>query len=106
MNPLAPVIAIVVPVALCIAEHYAPWRQWLGHPLNHFASYVLGSVAVFVPATLAALYATTVHEAIALFWVALVCAGVAVGVMRWNDNQRAEKLDLQDKLDRTLYGDH
>jgi len=109
MNPLAPIVAVALPVALVIAEHYAPWRQWTGHDLSPFARYILGSLAVFIPASIAALFLTNnIAEAIqyvALFWAALLSAGVVVGVMRWVDNERAAKLEAQDALDKTeLYG--
>ncbi len=109
MNPLAPIVAVALPVALVIAEHYAPWKQWTGHDLTPIARYVLGSLAVFIPATIAALFLTNdIAEAIryvSLFWAALTSAGAVVGFMRWIDNERAAKLEAQDALDKTeLYG--
>jgi len=109
MNPLAPIVAVALPVALVIAEHYAPWRQWTGHELSTYARYILGSLAVYIPASIAALFLTNnIAEAIqyvALFWTALLSAGVVVGVMRWVDNEREARHAAEDELDRktTLY---
>lgn len=105
MNPLAPVIAVALPVALVIAEHYAPWQRWIGRPLPQFAAYVLGSLSVFVPATIAALVgATSTVTVLAIFWGALLCAGAAVGVMRWIDYQNERVNRLHDQMDRQFYG--
>ena len=109
MNPLAPIVAVALPVALVIAEHYAPWRQWTGHELSTYARYILGSLAVYIPASIAALFLTNnIAEAIlyvTLFWVSLGSAGVVVGVMRWVDNEREARHAAEDELDRktTLY---
>ena len=105
MNPLAPVIAIVLPVTLCIAEHYAPWQRWIGRPLPTFAAYALGSLSVFVTATIAALVgATSTVDVLLLFWAALLCAGVAVGIMRGVEWQAERVNRLHDQMDRQYYG--
>lgn len=105
MNPLAPVIAVALPVALVVAEHYAPWQRWFGRPLSQFAAYVLGSLSVFIPATIAALVgATSPLSVLTLFWAALLCAGAAVGVMRWIDWQAERVNKLHDQIDRQYYG--
>ena len=111
MNPLAPVIAIALPVALVIAEHYAPWQRWIGRPLPQFAAYVLGSLSVFIPASIAAVFVATTPAAretvmyvLALFWGALVCAGLVVGIMRWIDYQNEKMNRLHDQMDRQYYG--
>jgi hypothetical protein len=106
MNPLAPVIAIALPALLCVAEHYAPWQSIIGRPLPQFAAYVLGSLSVFIPATLASLFAANIYEVLALFWLALICAGVAVGVMRGIEHQQERENKLHDQLDRQYYGPH
>lgn len=100
MNPLLLFVSVALPAALVIAEHYAPWKQWTGGDLSPFWSYVLGSLAVFVPATICGFYTYNVHEAILLFWVALVSAGAVVGLMRWVDNEREARHRAEDKLDK------
>ena len=105
MNPLAPVIAIALPVALVIAEHYAPWQRWIGRPLPQFAAYVLGSLSVFIPASIAALFVPATPLAVlVLFWGALLSAGLAVGIMRWIDYQNEKVNRLHDQMDRQYYG--
>jgi len=100
MNPLLLFVSIVLPVALVIAEHYAPWRQWTGEDLSPFWRYILGSLAVFIPATICGFNTTSNHETIILFWIALAAAGAAVGLMRWVDNEREARHIAEDKLDR------
>jgi hypothetical protein len=104
MNPLAPVIAIALPTVLCVAEHYAPWQRMIGQPLPQFAAYVLGSLSVFIPATIASLFANSIYEVLALFWLALFCAGVSVGAMRGIEHQQEKENRLRDQLDRQYYG--
>ena len=111
MNPLAPIIAIALPVALVVAEHYAPWQRWIGRPLPQYVAYVVGSLSVFIPASIAALFIPTTPAArevvvyvLLLFWGALLCAGLVVGVMRWIDYQNERVNKLHDQMDRQYYG--
>lgn len=104
MNPLAPVLAALLPCAIVLAEHYAPWRRWLGCDLPRLAAYTLGALGFMAPATVAALYATTVVEAIILFWVALASAGAGTFAAWGIDWQNERQHRKADELDRALYG--
>jgi hypothetical protein len=104
LNPLAPVVVSFLPAAIVAAEHYAPWRRWLRNkPLPPLAAYVLGTLAILIPATLAA-NPRQQKDTVTLFWGAAISAGVATCAAWGIDelNERAAK--RADQLDRLTHG--
>lgn len=103
MNPLAPIVATFLPAAIITAEHYAPWMRWLHMPLPRLGAYAMGTLAILVPATIAA---RPRHEraTVALFWASAASAGVTTVALWGVDwlNERAARRD--DKLDRLTHG--
>jgi len=100
MNPLAPVLATFLPAAVIAAEHYAPWRRWLGRKLPRPAAYTLGTLAILVPATLAS-QPRKHRQVVAMFWAAAASAGVttlATWGIDWLNERSARQADEKDRL--------
>ena len=101
-NPLAPVVAIALPAAVIVAEHYAPWRRWF-RGLHPIAAYTLGTLAILIPATLAS-QPRKHRRVVGMFWLAAGSAGAAT-CAAWGIDWAGEKLArMADEVDRHLYG--
>lgn len=103
MNPLAPILATFLPAAVIAAEHYAPWQRWLHGPLPRLAAYTLGTLAILLPATLAAQpHKHRQHrQVVMLFWAAALAAGMttlATWGIDWLNERSARQADERDRL--------
>ena len=101
MNPLAPIVVTFLPATVITAEHYAPWLRWLHKPLPKLGAYALGTLAILVPASLAA---RRERETVALFWTAAISAGVTTCALWGIDELNERAARNADKLDRLTHG--
>ena len=106
MHPLAPIFCAALPGAVCATAHYIPWRHWFRHGrLPRPLAYAVGLLAVLLPATTAAwLAATAVGDALLLFWLAAMSAGLGTLVPWWVDGERRARYRAEDAADSERLG--
>jgi len=93
-----------LPAAVIAAEHYAPWLRWLHRPLPRLGAYVMGTLAILVPATIAA-QPHKHRETIAMFWASAVSAGITTLAL-WGVDELNERVARHaDELDRLTHGE-
>ena len=106
-QPVSLILCATLPVAVCVAAHYFPWRFWfrrgrLPRPL----AYTVGLLAILLPATVAMLFAVrSVQDAVALLWLAAGSAGVGTLCAWWYDWHNRTELQRQREADKELFSD-
>ena len=88
---------------LIFAAHWFPWPMVFGRRLKRLEAYAAGTLAIFVPATLAVLFGLSLLDAIdtlTLFWLALSGAGAATLAAWGIDSAVSSYHAMKDRIDR------
>ncbi len=88
---------------LIFAAHWFPWPMVFGRKLRRLEAYAAGTLAIFVPATLAVFAGLDDLDAVdtlTLFWLALSGAGVATFAAWGIDSAVSSYHAMKDRIDR------
>ena len=100
---------VTLSALLIFAAHWFPWPMVFGRRLKRLEAYAAGTLAIFVPATLAVFAGLDVLDAIdtlTLFWLALVGAGSATFAAWGIDSAVSSYHSMKDRIDRAELTNH
>jgi len=92
-------IAVCYAVTALVAEHYIPWRRWIGRPLPKIGAYVLGTLAMDIPFAVLLLQWHGWGRELAALAAIVGASGLAVLILHLTDGKHAaeERADIGEK---------
>ena len=100
---------VTLSALLIFAAHWFSWPMVFGRRLKRLEAYAAGTLAIFVPATLAVFAGLDGLDAIdtlTLFWLALVGAGGATFAAWGIDSAVSSYHSMKDRIDRAELTNH
>lgn len=101
--PVLQFICVSFSALAIFAAHWFPWPLVFGRKLRRLEAYVTGTAAIFAPPTVAILYAykqLDSIDALWLFWLSGVGAGIATLAAWGIDNAVSNYHSMKDRIDR------
>lgn len=101
--PILQFICFTFSALAIFALHWFPWHLIIGRKLRRLEAYATGTAAIFAPPTVAILYAypqLDSIDALWLFWLSAIGAGLATLAAWGIDNAVSNYHSMKDRIDR------